>query len=83
MDTKKDSTFVRRHVSQLKVLARLIEHELDAGQGKDIVLDRDLGESMLDTLEIFIEDLDVGASEPRERGSRQQQPEKAAVTRLN
>jgi hypothetical protein len=82
MDTKKDTTFVRRHTSQLKVLARLIEHELDGGQGKDIVLDRELAENILDTLEIFIEDVDGST---RERGPKdgRQQPEKAAVTRLN
>ncbi len=82
MESKKDSNFVRRHVSQLKVLARLLEHELDNGQGnKDVVLDRELGESILDTLEIFIEDVD-GA---RERGGKEakQSGEKPAVTRLN
>ena len=80
MESKKDSTFVRRHVSQLKVLARLFEHEMDAAQGgKDIVIDRELGENILDTLEIFIEDVDGGAREKR----TQQQAEKAPVTRLN
>lgn len=86
MDKSKDSTFVRRHVSQLKVISRLLEHELDAGQGgKDLVLDRELGESILDTLEIFIEDIDGGTSAVARRDAAETRApaEKPAVTRLN
>ncbi|MCA8941279.1 MAG: hypothetical protein KDB80_01860 [Planctomycetes bacterium] len=79
MDKQKD---VRRHASQLKVLARLLEHELDASQGKDLVLDRELSENILDTIEIFIEDIDGGSG--RERPSKERaQPKEASVTRLN
>ena len=68
MDKQKD---VRRHASQLKVLARLLEHELDASQGKDLVLDRELSENILDTIEIFIEDIDgIGVSQAPWLGAR-------------
>lgn len=72
---------VRRHASQLKVLARLLEHELDSAQGKELVLDRELSENILDTLELFIEEVDGGRERPRKE--RNQQPKEASVTRLN
>ena len=66
MDKQTDTVtgkFVHRHVSQLKVLARLMEHELDAAKGTaEVAMDRELVESMLDTLEIFIEDVAGGES---------------------
>lgn len=71
--------FVQRHVSQLKVLSRLLEHELDTVKGQDLTIDREMAESMLDTLEIFIED--VTGSTKKER--RAAAPEKPSVTRLN
>ncbi|MEY2980838.1 MAG: hypothetical protein ACO4CT_00230 [Planctomycetota bacterium] len=85
MDKQTDAVtgkFVHRHVSQLKVLARLMEHELDAAKGTaEVAMDRELVESMLDTLEIFIEDVaggDMGA-----RAAKPAVAEKPAVTRLN
>ncbi|MBI5849989.1 MAG: hypothetical protein HZB39_02955 [Planctomycetes bacterium] len=76
--------FVHRHLSQLKVLSRLLEHELDASKGSaEVTLDRELFENLLDTVEIFVEDVE------RENGGRAatvaQKPaaEKPAVTRLN
>ena len=73
--------FVHRHVSQLKVLTRLMEHELDAAKGAaEISIDRELLESMLDLVEIFVEDVEG------DRGTRATMPkpaEKPAVTRLN
>lgn len=81
------SKFVSRHLSQLKVLSRLFEHELDLAKGDSVTLDRDMAESMLDTLEIFVEDVDLpraasgSRSEGRERKGQQQ--EKPQVTRLN
>ena len=74
--------FVQRHVSQLKVLARLVEHELDAAKGgAEVPMDRELVESMLDTVEIFIEDVEGG--ERVGRGAAPKPAEKPAVTRLN
>ena len=83
MEKQKDITFVHRHVSQLKILARLLEHELDAGQGKDLVIDRELGENFLDTLEIFIEDIQGERASERQRERATAPAEKAPVTRLN
>jgi hypothetical protein len=85
MDKKdQNAAFMRRHVSQLKVLARLLEHELDAAKGsQDMSLDRELGESILDTLEIFIEDVDGGAEAPARERIQANTVEKATVTRLN
>ena len=49
--------FVGRHLSQLKILTRLLDHELDAAKGAhEITLDRDLIENIIDTLEIFTDD---------------------------
>ena len=60
MDKQTDTVtgkFVHRHVSQLKVLARLMEHELDAAKGTaEVAMDRELVENVLDTLEIFTDD---------------------------
>ena len=73
--------FVHRHASQLKVLARLIEHELDTSKGgAEVAMDRELVESVLDTLEIFIEDV---AGERTGRSIAAKPAEKPAVTRLN
>jgi hypothetical protein len=91
VDKSDNSKFVSRHLSQLKVLARLFEHELDLAKGESVAFDRDLAESMLDTLEIFIEDVDAPAgtaAAARGEGSRSerkgnQQQDKPQVTRLN
>ena len=85
MDKQTDTVtgkFVHRHVSQLKVLARLMEHELDAAKGTaEVAMDRELVESMLDTLEIFIED--VAGDRAGRAPSAKAPAEKPAVTRLN
>ncbi len=75
--------FVQRHLSQLKVLTRLMEHEIDLSKdASEITFDRDLTENMLDTIEIFIED--VEGSEPKSsRKERVVAESKPAVTRLN
>ncbi len=73
--------FVHRRMSQLKILSRLLEHELDAAKGaKDISLDRTILEDTLDTLEIFIEDVEGvnGGIPPRTRQSAEK-----TVSRLN
>ena len=74
--------FVGRHLSQLKILTRLLDHELDAAKGaREITLDRDLIENVIDTLEIFIEDVAGGDSSAR--AAKPAVAEKPAVTRLN
>ncbi len=84
MDKQTDGTskFVHRHISQLKVLARLMEHELDNGNGgKEVAIDRELAENMLDTLEIFVEDFEGASTAPKTRkGMAEAKPN---VTRLN
>ncbi len=70
---------ISRHISQLRVLARLFEHEVDTAKGKEVTLDRDIAESMLDMLEIFVEDFEEERStKDRTRGS-----DKSTVSRLN
>jgi len=82
LDQSFDS-FVSRRLSQLKVLSRLIEHELMAGKpGQALTLDRELGENLLDLLEVFIEDNESRAGGKRER-ERDGKAEPKAVTRLN
>ena len=72
--------FVGRHLSQIKVLSRLLEHELDASKtSKEIALDRAIVENILDTMEIFIEDCEKVSGRGRERSAG----EKPAVARLN
>lgn len=74
----KPSGTAHRRLSQIKVLARLVEHELNAAKGaKDVTLDRNLVENILDTLEIYVEDFEGGA--PRARPAEV----KPQVTRLN
>lgn len=75
-------SFVHRRMSQLKVLARLLEHEISANKGQDVALDRGLAENLLDTLEIFIDDFDI-ARGGKAREKRQAVEAKPQVTRLN
>lgn len=73
--------YVHRHLSQLKIITRLMEHELDAAKGgRDVNLERQMIESVLDTLEIFIEDCEGVTGG---RGERSKGEAKPAVTRLN
>ena len=90
MDKSKsnDAKYVNRHLSQLKILTRLMEHELDTAKGDTVTLDRELTESMLDTIEIFVEDVERGGGGDAEAGGgrrerKQSNGEKPAVTRLN
>ena len=76
------SQFTRRHLSQLKILSRLFEHELELAKGEEVILDKALVENALDTLEIFIEDVDTTTQ--RATGDRKSKGDsKAQVTRLN
>lgn len=86
METKSEGNvgkFVSRHLSQLKILSRLMEHELDAAKGgREVTMDRHLIENVLDTLDIFVEDCEGAAGVQRgERGKSVDQ--KPTVARLN
>jgi hypothetical protein len=73
--------FVGRHLSQLKIMTRLLEHELEAAKGaREVTLDRELIENVLDTLEIFTADCEVVSGGSRERAKVEQKP---VVARLN
>jgi len=73
-------SYMHRRVSQIKVTTRLLEHELDTAKGNDVTLDRDLVTSLLDVLEIYVDDL-TGARTGK--GHRKVAEDKPAVTRLN
>ncbi|MCK5941829.1 MAG: hypothetical protein KAI24_07685 [Planctomycetes bacterium] len=74
--------FVGRHLSQLKILTRLLDHELEAAKGaRELTLDRDLIENVIDTLEIFTDDCEGVSGGARERASKGEQ--KPVVARLN
>lgn len=77
------STFAHRRLSHVKVVARLLEHELAAGKGsKDVTIERELLENVLDTLEMYVEDLDE-AHTGKAGVARPAGDAKPAVTRLN
>ncbi|MCA8957485.1 MAG: hypothetical protein KDC87_15535 [Planctomycetes bacterium] len=76
-------SFLHRRMSQVKILTRLLEHELSAAKGQDLVLDRGLAESILDALEIYVDDFEIArGGKPRERRQAVER-EKPQVTRLN
>ncbi|HLQ37616.1 MAG TPA: hypothetical protein VK348_07435 [Planctomycetota bacterium] len=86
METKPEvnvSKFVSRHLSQLKIITRVLEHELDAAKGgREVAIDRSLLESVLDTVDIFVDDCDnvSGGQRERQRAMGEQKP---TVARLN
>ena len=84
METKPEvnlNKFVGRHLSQLKILSRLLEHELEAGKGaREITIERHLIENVLDTLEIFTDDCE-SVTGTRDRAKAE--PAKPVVARLN
>lgn len=75
-------SFVNRRISQIKVATRLLEHELDAAKGNDVTLDRDLVASLLDVLEIYVDDFTL-ARGGKVAAPRKVAEDKPAVTRLN
>lgn len=88
MDSKPEANvgkFLSRHLSQLKILARLMEHEMDAAKGgREVVVDRAMMESMVDTLEIFIDDCEGASGGGRpDRKSTIAGESKPTVARLN
>lgn len=84
METKSEvnvGKFVGRHLSQLKLLSRLLDHELDAAKGgREVALDRHLVENIVDTLEIFVDDCEAASGIQRDRSKVEPKP---AVARLN
>jgi hypothetical protein len=77
---------MHRRLAQIKLASRVLEHELDlAKEGKDVTLDRQLAENLLDTLEIYIEDFDLAAGAPARADGPPSRSEnsKPSVTRLN
>jgi hypothetical protein len=74
--------FIGRHLSQIKILSRLLEHELDAAKGaREVTIDRHMVENVLDTLEIFVDDCESASGTSRDRGAKVEN--KPVVTRLN
>ena len=73
--------YVGRHLSQLKILTRLLDHELEAAKGaREVTLDRDLIENVLDALEIFTDDCEAVSGGARERAKVEQKPVVARLT---
>ncbi len=88
MDRNQDQAqYTRRHLSQLKILVRLLEHELELAKGEEVVLDKALMENTLDCLEIFIEDNGTTSTTKTSSGSSERKSvsaeAKPQVTRLN
>ena len=75
--------FVGRRLSQLKLLARVLEGQLDSAKGgREVTVDRHLLENILDSLEIYVEDNEGAAG--IQRGERSKGvAEKPTVARLN
>ncbi|MCA8947895.1 MAG: hypothetical protein KDE27_00235 [Planctomycetes bacterium] len=75
--------YVSRHLSQLKILARMLEHELESAKGgAEVAIDREVVESALDTLEIFVDDCENATGGARSRGGKSGEA-KPVVARLN
>ena len=73
--------YVGRRISQLRLLARLMEHELEAAKGgREVAIERQLVESMLDTIEVFVDDCEA-VSGTRDRSKVDNN--KPVVARLN
>lgn len=75
--------FMHRRIAQIKVSTRVLEHELDAAKGNDVTLDRDLLASMLDVLEIYVDDFTRARGGTVQERGRKATDDKPAVTRLN
>ncbi|MBL8748870.1 MAG: hypothetical protein JNK78_06905 [Planctomycetes bacterium] len=72
--------FIGRRISQLRIMTRLMEHELEAAKGaREVSMERQLVESMLDTLEVFVDDCESVAG-GRDRSKADAKP---VVARLN
>jgi hypothetical protein len=84
MDNKSEvnvGKFVGRHLSQLKLMSRVLEQELESAKGnREVTIDRQLIESVLDVLEIFVDDCEGVSGSSRERSKVESKP---VVARLN
>ena len=87
MDGKNEvnlNKYVGRRLSQMKMLMRTLENELEQAKGgRELTLDRSLVEQAVDVLEIFIEDCDGATGGNRDRSKVEQQQQKPTVARLN
>ncbi len=87
MDGKNEvnlNKYVGRRLSQMKMLMRTLETELEQAKGgRELTLDRALVEQAVDVLEIFIEDCDGATGGNRDRSKVEQQQQKPTVARLN
>jgi hypothetical protein len=73
--------FVARHLSQIRTVSRLLEHELEASKGaRELTIERALIEDTLDLLEIFTDDCETVSGTSRERTKAESKP---VVARLN
>ena len=82
-DQSTDS-FVNRRLSQIKILSRLMEHELAGSKpGPSLTMDRAIAEDLLDLLEVFVEEVQAKTKPRGEREVVQAGEGKATVTRLN
>lgn len=53
------SKYVARRLHPVRITVSLLRHEIDGAKGnKDVAIERDLLESVISTMEIFIEDCD-------------------------
>jgi hypothetical protein len=61
------SKYVEKRLHPTRVTVNLLHHELELAKGsKDITLDRELVESVVATLELFLEDFDSKFRTPSE-----------------
>ena len=54
--------FVSRRLHPVRVVVNLLHLEMEAAKGEEIYMDRDLLDSIVNTLEIFVGDYDVNFS---------------------
>jgi len=57
--------FVSRRLHPVRVTVGYLSRELDVTKGEDIAIDREMLESVVNTLEIFIGDFDVNFRGPK------------------
>ncbi|MFO0984093.1 MAG: hypothetical protein U1E76_20630 [Planctomycetota bacterium] len=78
------SKSVQKRLAPLKVTIGLLYRELDAAKGdRAVAIDRMLLESVISTLELFVDDVDEGKSrDVEERKFVEAQPRPAAVPRV-
>lgn len=74
--------YVSRRLSQVKVLTKLLETELESAKGgRELTIDRNTIEQVLDVLEIFVEDCETATGGRDRKMAEAQKP--TTVARLN